>query len=61
MEKTWYIIVDQKGEEIRSESEKEAKTAFECGGIVTNVREIQMILEDETLIVTRAYTDMKGD
>lgn len=59
MPRTWYIIVDQKGEEIRTENEREAVTAFGCGGIVTIVREIQMVLDDETLIVTRAYSDMK--
>lgn len=61
MPKTWYLIVDQKGEEIRTESQREADTAFRSGAIVTTVREIQMLLDDETLIVTRAYSDMKGD
>ena len=58
MEKTWYIIVDQKGEEIRSESEKEAKTAFECGGIVTIVREHDMYI-DGMLVRTSVFIDMK--
>ena len=59
MNKTWYLIADKDGEEIRTDSEREATIAYRSGAIVTTVREIQMILDDETLIVTRAYNDMK--
>ena len=59
LERIWYIIVDRQGEEMRTNSEREANIAFRSGAIITTVREIQMLLDDETLIVTRAYCDMK--
>jgi len=58
MERTWYIIVDQDGEEIRTSSEREARIAFRSGGIVTIVRENRMSIEENMLVLTRVYIDM---
>ncbi len=60
MERTCYIIVDQLGEEIRTENIREANTAFRSGGIVTIVREYDMIVE-EMLVRTSVFVDMKDD
>ncbi len=56
--RTWYIIVDQKGEEIHTASRQEAETAFSCGGIVTIVQEQDMSV-GEMLIRTSVFIDMK--
>ncbi|MCL2304032.1 MAG: hypothetical protein FWC43_01665 [Planctomycetaceae bacterium] len=47
MERTWFIVVDQNGEEIHTSSVREAETAFCCGGIVTMVREQDMDADDD--------------
>lgn len=60
MERTWYIIADQQGEEIRTENAREATTAFRSGGIVTIVREHDMFV-DEMLVRTSVFVDMKED
>ncbi|MGL6226431.1 MAG: hypothetical protein ACRC10_07385 [Thermoguttaceae bacterium] len=57
MERVWYIIVDQEGERIRTDCEREAKTAFRSGGIVTIVHETIMYV-GETMVSTRVFVDM---
>ena len=59
MERTWFIIVDQDGEEIRTSNVREAKTAFSCGGIVTMVREQDMDVDD-ILVRTSLFIDVKS-
>jgi hypothetical protein len=60
MPKIWYLIADKTGEEIRTESEREAQTALRSGGIVTIVREVQLFINADTLVLTRVYSSMKS-
>ena len=60
MERIWFIIVDQNGEEIHTSSVREAETAFCCGGIVTMVREQDMDADDDILVRTTLFIDIKN-
>lgn len=59
MERTWYIIVDKDGNEIRTTNKREAQTAFRCDGIVTIVRETRMTVDDKNYALMRVYIDME--
>ena len=54
-----YIIVDQDGEKIHTDSEREARIAFRSGGIVTIIHETTLYVSDDTCVRTIVYVDMR--